>query len=152
MMWLQDEFWGVLDHTSSSTSCEMDKDPKPTAKAHQDFLKAKKLNMLQWPSQLLHLNTIEQFCIHWSQLLRLERRTNKQQTKVSVAKTWQSISIKETHEGPWAPDFRQPLTTKGFHPNIKNYYLFTNIFSLSKCLLAPENRGTVFEMALILKW
>ena len=38
---------------------QVDNDPKHTAKATQDFLKAKKWNILQWPSQSPDLNPIE---------------------------------------------------------------------------------------------
>ncbi len=38
---------------------QMDDDPKHTAKATQEFLKVKKCNTLQWPSQSPDLNPIE---------------------------------------------------------------------------------------------
>uniref|UniRef100_A0A3P9K2C3 Transposase Tc1-like domain-containing protein n=1 Tax=Oryzias latipes TaxID=8090 RepID=A0A3P9K2C3_ORYLA len=39
---------------------QMDNDPKHTAKATQEFIKAKKWNFLEWPSQSPDLNPIEQ--------------------------------------------------------------------------------------------
>ena len=39
---------------------QMDNDPKHTAKATQEFIKAKKWNILEWPSQSPDLNPIEQ--------------------------------------------------------------------------------------------
>ncbi len=39
---------------------QIDDDPKHTAKATQEFLKLKKWNILQWPSQSPDLNPIEQ--------------------------------------------------------------------------------------------
>ncbi len=68
----------------------MDNDPKHIAKATQDFLKAKKLNILQWPSQSPDPNPIIE---HTFQLLKTrlktERPTNMQQLKVDAVKTWQ---------------------------------------------------------------
>ncbi len=79
-----------------SFTVQMDNDSKHTAKATQDFLNAKKWNIIQWPSQSPDLNPIE----HAFQLLKTrlkeERPTNKQQLKVAAVKTWQSISRKET--------------------------------------------------------
>ncbi len=39
---------------------QIDDDPKHTVKATQEFLKVKKWNIWQWPSQSPDLNTIEQ--------------------------------------------------------------------------------------------
>ncbi len=54
----------------------MDNDPKRILKATHDFLKARKLNILQWPSQSPDPNPIIE---HTLQLLKTEgRKTHKQ--------------------------------------------------------------------------
>ena len=75
---------------------QVDNDPKHTAKATQDFLKAKKWNILQWPSQSPDLNPIEHAFHLLKTRLKAERPTNKQQLKVAAVKAWQSISREET--------------------------------------------------------
>ncbi len=75
-----------------SFTMQMDNDPKHTAKATQDLLKAKKWNILQWPSQSPDLNPIEHAFQLLKTRLKAERPTNKQQLKVAAVKTWQSIS------------------------------------------------------------
>ncbi|MCI4387611.1 hypothetical protein PGIGA_G00076200 [Pangasianodon gigas] len=75
---------------------QVDNDPKHTAKATQDFLKAKKWNILQWPSQSPDLNPIEHAFHLLKTRLKAERPTNKQQLKVAAVKARQSISREET--------------------------------------------------------
>ena len=69
----------------------MDNAPKHTAKATQEFINAKKWNILQWPSQSPDLNPIA----HAFHLLKTkrqtERTTNKQQLKTAAVKARQSI-------------------------------------------------------------
>lgn len=67
-------------------------DPKHTAKATQYFFKAKKWNLLQWPSQSRDLNPIE----HAFPLLKAKRPNNKQEVKTAAVKAWQSITREET--------------------------------------------------------
>ena len=50
---------------------QMDNDPKHTVKATQDFIKAKKWNILEWPSQSPDLNPIE----HAFHLLKTKLQT-----------------------------------------------------------------------------
>ncbi len=57
---------------------QMDDDPKHTAKATQEFLKAKKWNILQWPSQSPDCNLIENAFHSLKTKLKAERPTNKQ--------------------------------------------------------------------------
>ncbi len=58
---------------------QLDNDPKYTAKATQEFLKAKQWNILQWPSQSSDFNPIE-YAFHLLKTkLEAERPTNKQQ-------------------------------------------------------------------------
>ena len=71
---------------------QMDNDPKHTAKATQYLFKAKKWNVLQWPSQLDSGQVIE----HAFHLLKAKRPKNKQEVKTAAVKAWQSITREET--------------------------------------------------------
>ncbi len=75
---------------------QMDNDAKHTAKATQGFLKVKKWNILQWPSQSPDLNPIEHAFHILKTKLKAERPTNKQQLKSAAVKAWQSITKEET--------------------------------------------------------
>ncbi len=75
---------------------QMDDDPKHTAKATQKFLKVKKWNILQWPSQSPDFNPIEHAFHLLKTNLKAERPTNKQQLKSAAVKAWQSITKEET--------------------------------------------------------
>uniref|UniRef100_A0A3B5Q0B9 Transposase n=2 Tax=Xiphophorus maculatus TaxID=8083 RepID=A0A3B5Q0B9_XIPMA len=75
---------------------QMDNDPKHTAKATQEFMSAKKWNILQWPSQSPDLNPIEHAFHLLKSRLRTERPTNKQDLKAAAVKAWQSIKKEET--------------------------------------------------------
>jgi len=75
---------------------QMDNDPKHTAKATQEFFKAKKWNILQWPSQSPDLNPIEHAFHLLKTKLMAERQTNKQQLKTAAVKAWLSITKEET--------------------------------------------------------
>ncbi|KAG2462898.1 TCB1 transposase, partial [Polypterus senegalus] len=75
---------------------QMDNDPKHTAKATQEFIKAKKWKILEWPSQSPDLNPIEHAFHLLKTKLRTERPTNKQQLKAAAVKAWQSIKKEET--------------------------------------------------------
>src|SRR4029434_10164871 len=70
---------------------QMDNDPKHTAKATKEFFKAKKWNVLQWPSQSPDLNPIE----HAFHLLKTKLKgkcpKNKQELKTVAVEAWQSI-------------------------------------------------------------
>ncbi len=46
---------------------QMDNNPEHTAKTTQEFLKVKKWNILQWPSQSPDFNPIEQHFTRWRQ-------------------------------------------------------------------------------------
>ncbi|KAG2464610.1 TCB1 transposase, partial [Polypterus senegalus] len=75
---------------------QMDNDPKHTAKATQEFIKAKKCKILEWPSQSPDLNPIEHAFHLLKTKLQTERPTNKQQLKAAAVKAWQSIKKEET--------------------------------------------------------
>ena len=76
---------------------QMDNDPKHTAKATKEFFKAKKWNVMQWPSQSLDLNPIE----HAFHLLKTKLigkcPKNKQRTEDSCSR-----GLEEHHQG-WNP-------------------------------------------------
>ncbi|CAJ0960558.1 unnamed protein product [Ranitomeya imitator] len=74
----------------------MDNDPKHTAKTTQEFMSAKKWNILQWPSQSPDLNPIEHAFHLLKSRLKTERPTNKQDLKAAAVKAWQSIKKEET--------------------------------------------------------
>ncbi len=78
---------------------QKDNDPKHTAKATQEFLKVKKWNIPQWPSQSPDLNPIEHAFHLLKTKLEAERPTNKQQLKSAAANAWQSITKEETVSG-----------------------------------------------------
>ncbi len=65
---------------------QMDDDPNHTAKATQEFLKVKKWNILQRPSQSPDLNLIEHAFHLLKTKLKTERPTNKQQLKSAAVK------------------------------------------------------------------
>ncbi len=74
--------------------------------------------------------------VTWSQSNRAcflvpedRKPTNKQQ--LAAVKTWRSIS-----RDPWAPDYRQALTAKDFHPSIKTVLIFT-VMSLCPNTIEP---------------
>ncbi|CAJ0919523.1 unnamed protein product [Ranitomeya imitator] len=75
---------------------QMDNDPKHKAKATQEFIKAKKWNILEWRSQSPDLNPIEHAFHLLKTKLQTERPTNKQQLKTTAVKAWQSIKKEET--------------------------------------------------------
>ncbi|KAG2467586.1 TCB1 transposase, partial [Polypterus senegalus] len=75
---------------------QMDNDPKHIAKATQEFIKAKKWKILEWPSQSPYLNPIEHAFHLLKTKLQTERPTNKQQLKAAAVKAWQSIKKEET--------------------------------------------------------
>ncbi|CAJ0943504.1 unnamed protein product [Ranitomeya imitator] len=78
----------------------MDNDPKHKAKATQEFIKAKKWNIFEWPSQSSDLNPIEHAFHLLKTKLQTERPTNKQQLKTTTVKAWQSIKKEETQRLP----------------------------------------------------
>ncbi len=57
---------------------QMDNDPKHTAKTIQEFLKVKKWNILQWPSQSPDVNPTEHEFHFLKKKLKAKRPTNKQ--------------------------------------------------------------------------
>ncbi len=65
---------------------QMDDDPKHTAKATQEFLKVKKWNILQWPSQCPDFNPIEHAFHLLKTKLKAERPLNKQQLMSAAVK------------------------------------------------------------------
>ena len=65
---------------------QMYNDPKHTVKATQEFFKAKKWNILQWPSQSPDLNPIEHAFHLLKTRLKAERPANKQKLKTAAVK------------------------------------------------------------------
>ena len=66
--------------------------PKYTVKATKEFFKAKKWNVMQWPSQSADQNPIE----HAFHLLKKKCPKNKQELKTVAVEAWQSITRDET--------------------------------------------------------
>ncbi|KAG2458785.1 TCB1 transposase, partial [Polypterus senegalus] len=98
---------------------QMDNDPKHTAKATQEFIKAKKWKNLEWPSQSPDLNPIELAFHLLKTKLRTERPTNKQQLKAAAVKAWQSIKKEETQHLVMSMSSRLQavIASKGFSTN-----------------------------------
>lgn len=69
----------------------MDHDPKRTAKAAQEFFKAKKWNILHWLSQLPDLSLIEYAFRLLKTKFKAERPANKH-LRTAAVKAWQSIT------------------------------------------------------------
>ncbi len=88
---------------------QMDNDPKHTAKATQEFLKVKKWNILQWPSQSPDFNQIEHAFHLLKKKLKADRPTKKQQLKSASVKAWQSIT-KEENQSWYIYCISHPLT------------------------------------------
>jgi hypothetical protein len=65
---------------------QMDNDPKHTVKATQCFFKAKKWNVLQWPSQSPDLNPIEHALPLQKAKLKAKCPKNKQELKTAAVK------------------------------------------------------------------
>ncbi len=111
-------------------------------KVTEEFLKVKKLNILQWPSQSPDFNPIE----HAFNLLNDKtkgRKTHKQgTTEVSCSK-----GLAKHPEGgnPWVPDLRQSLPAKDSQQNIKNENFIYDYIYLSNYIWAPENGGIVYK-------
>lgn len=75
---------------------QMDNDPKHTAKATKEFFKAKKWNVMQWPSQSPDLNPIEHAFHLMKTKLKGKCPKNKQELKTFAVEAWQSITRDET--------------------------------------------------------
>ena len=75
---------------------QMDNDPKHTAKATKEIFKAKKWNVLQWPSQSPDLNPIERAFHLLKTKLKGKCPKNKQELKTDAVEAWQSITRDET--------------------------------------------------------
>lgn len=69
----------------------MDNDSKHTAEATQEFMKATKLNNLQWPSQSPDLNPIEHAFHLLKTRLQTERPTNNQALKAAAVKAGKAL-------------------------------------------------------------
>ncbi|KAG2465883.1 TCB1 transposase, partial [Polypterus senegalus] len=95
---------------------QMDNDPKHTAKTTQEFIKAKKWKIHEWPSQSPDLNLIEHAFHLLKTKLRRERPTNKQQLKAAAVKAWQSIKEEETQHLVMSMSSRLQavISSKGF--------------------------------------
>ncbi|KAG2456719.1 TCB1 transposase, partial [Polypterus senegalus] len=93
---------------------QMDNDPKHTAQATQEFIKAKKWKILEWPSQSSDLNPIEHAFHLLNTKLRTERPTNKQQLKAAAIKALQSIKKEETQHLVMSMSSRLEAASKGF--------------------------------------
>ncbi|KAG2467810.1 TCB1 transposase, partial [Polypterus senegalus] len=95
---------------------QMDNDPKHTAKATQDFIKAKKLNILALPSQSPDINPIEHAFHLLKTKLWTKRPTNKQQLKAATVKACKCIKKDETQHlvMSMSSRFQAVIASKGF--------------------------------------
>ena len=117
--------WGYTFSSHSARRCkwigqlctaQIDNDPKHTARATQDFLKAKKLKILKGPNQSSDLNPKEHAFQMLKTKLMSEKLRDKQQLKVAVANVWQSISRDEMENLATSMDSRLQVVIdcKGF--------------------------------------
>lgn len=68
---------------------------KHTAKQTQEFIKAKKGNILKWPNQSADLNPIKHLTIE-----DFGQKDPQTHSKAAAVKTWQSIRKEETCSCP----------------------------------------------------
>ena len=87
----------------------MDNDPKHTVKATKEFFKAKKWNVLQWPSQSPDPNLAVFHLLKTT--LKGNYPKNKQELKTAVVEAWQSITRDQT----LVMMMRRFEATKGYH-------------------------------------
>lgn len=66
---------------------QTDNDPKHTAKEIQEFIKAKKWNILELPGQFLDLRPIE----HSFHLFKAKSQSERFKQTAAAVKAWQSI-------------------------------------------------------------
>ena len=93
-------------------------DPKHTVKATQEFVKAKKLNILNWLSQSPYLNPTE----HTFHLLKIKLKAERTNNMTAAVKAWQSNTKKESiWRCPWVPDFKQSTKDNDSQLSIQNY-------------------------------
>ena len=139
--------------TGQRFTIQMDNDPKHTAKATQEFFKAKKWNILQWPSQSPDLNPIGHAFHLLKTKLKAERPTNKQQLKTAAARPGKASQRRKPSIWwcSWVPGFRQSLPAKDSQQSIKNEHFIYGNVNLSNYFWAPEMRRLCRKMVAIPK-
>ncbi len=107
-----------------------------TTKATQLYLKVKKWNILQWPSQSPDFNRFQTTEDKTKRQKDPQTNNNWSQLQQRPGKASQSIWW-----CPWVPDLSQSLPAKDSQQNIKNEHIIYDYNYFSNYIWAPRNGG-----------